>query len=228
MSNVLVFLPEESHNSFLEFWSVPPDRTDGTWSNVPFQLKFSTGFRSGLCDGDSETLTLLSSFVFKLQLPGWCLAVLICLHHVLSSSSPLFCEVHQSLLQQKHPHIMMLPPPYFTVVRMFLDSQAPLFFPPNVTMVITVKQFKFWFHQTTKHDSRNESLRPPRSDVVNQPLRRSQRNPQLHKGMHGSDHLSTLCRWHQWPCPESLERFTGKSICFSQETPLNFSVSASF
>lgn len=45
----------------------------------------------------------------------------------------------------QHPLRMMLATPYFTVEMVFLDFQSPLIFPPNVTMLMTVKVSKCSF-----------------------------------------------------------------------------------
>ena len=48
-------------------------------------------------------------------------------YHFPSSCCHLFCELHQSLLQQKHTHNMMLPPPCITVGMVFFGLQASPF-----------------------------------------------------------------------------------------------------
>ena len=83
--------------------------------------KCSIGLRSGLCDGHSKVLTLLSFSLFVTNLTV-CLGLLSmwktylypsfdfladvlrrCFSNVLSSWCCPFCEVHQSLLQQNSP-----------------------------------------------------------------------------------------------------------------------------
>ena len=64
-------LQQASHNNLGEFWPIPPDRAGVTDSGLVASLlartcffssahKFSMGLRLGLCDGHSNTLTLLS------------------------------------------------------------------------------------------------------------------------------------------------------------------------
>ena len=70
-------LPQASHNNLGEFWPIPPDRAGVTESvcrppclHMFFSSahKFLIGWRSGLCDGHSNTLTLLSLIHFATTL----------------------------------------------------------------------------------------------------------------------------------------------------------------
>ena len=126
----------------------------------------SLGLRSGLCDGHSNTLTLLSLSHFattlevslgslsiwktylRPSLTSWLMSwdvASIYPHNCPASWCHLFCEVHQSLLQQststQHDAANPVLNGWDSVLR--LSILPP--FPPNITMVIMAKQFYFCF-----------------------------------------------------------------------------------
>ena len=78
--NVSGSLPQASRKKLGECWPIPPERAGVTESGLSGSLlahffssahKFTMGLRSGLCDGHSNTLTLLSLSHFATTLEAF-------------------------------------------------------------------------------------------------------------------------------------------------------------
>lgn len=96
-------------NNLLKLWSIPPDRTSETGSDLKHL------FRTAWLFWPSAILYLFKghgpSGAIYVQSWTFCLTSLDVdsILDVLSTGRNLFCDLHKL-----HPHIMMLPPPYFS------------------------------------------------------------------------------------------------------------------
>ena len=144
-----------------EFWPIPPDRAGVTESSFRSAHKFSIGWRSGLCEGHSKTLTLLSFSHFATTwgqcpfgrpicdqaLTSWMISWDVATIHPHKFSS------HDAIYFVKctSPSCSKAPPQHDAATLVLHGWDAVLWlaiiplFPPNITMVIMAKQFYFCF-----------------------------------------------------------------------------------
>lgn len=134
-----------------ELWPIPPDRTGETESDfhIIYTHTFSalptnlTGFKP-LCNLFGSMLTVIvhfeNQFVPRLELPVWCLKMLLQYLHILFSPHDAIYLVKCTSppLQLKYPHNTMLPPHFHT-----WDYTISTLFLLNVSMVFIAERFNF-------------------------------------------------------------------------------------
>ena len=143
---------------------------------------FSMGLRSGLCDGHSNTLTLLSLSHFATTLdvclvslsiwkthlrpsfnflPDWCLEMLLQYIHIISFPHDAIYYVKST-----SPSCSNAPPQHDAATPVlhgwdgFLRLASFPLFPPNMTMFIMAKQFCFYLIRPEDISTKVQSLSP--------------------------------------------------------------------